>query len=94
MRIIDVVYSCSHSGDEVAGDADRCAGVSEERLASDLASRLAVEFPTVDRDVIHVLIKSSMDRTRLARVRNYRLVLAEREARSELRRVVALTRAS
>jgi hypothetical protein len=76
------VDSCSHSG----GGAGR---QSDERLASELASRLAVEFPTVDPGLIFAVIVGSLDRTRLARVQNYRLVLAERETRAELRRVVS-----
>jgi hypothetical protein len=76
------VDSCSHSG--VGGGR-----LSDERLAAELASRLAVEFPTVDPGLIFALIAGSLDRTRLARVQNYRLVLAERETRAELRRVVS-----
>lgn len=74
--------SCSHSGD---GGGQ----VSDERLASELASRLAVEFPTVDPGLIFALVAGSLDRTRLARVQNYRMVLAERESRAELRRMVS-----
>ena len=47
-----------------------------------------MEFPTVDPGMIFTLVAGSLDRTRLARVQDYRLVLAERESRAELRRVV------
>lgn len=49
-------------------------------------NRLATSFPTVEPATLRAMIDAHLTRTSRARVQHFRLVLAERAVRAELRR--------
>jgi len=51
----------------------------------DLRDRLVADHPGADPDRLEAVLAESLERTADARVRGYRLVLAERAARAALR---------
>ena len=48
---------------------------------------LQAEFHAADPDIVAALVRDAFDRTRDARVQQFRAVLAERQVRDELRRI-------
>jgi hypothetical protein len=59
-----------------------------------ISARLQPDFPQVDHDVVTALVREALDRTREARVQQFRALLAERDVREGLRRDLVDQRAA
>lgn len=57
-----------------------------QRSLQDLRGRLHAEFQDTDPNLLDELLDEALHRTGRARVQQYRVVLAERHVRNELRR--------
>jgi len=60
-------------------------GRATEVVLGQIERSISNDYPWASTDHIGEVLRSRYERTRDARVQNYRLVLAEREARSQLR---------
>jgi hypothetical protein len=63
---------------------DRKADV-EQRALCEIAGRLALDYPAATSEQVDAVLRSTFERASDARVEQYRLVLAERDARVRLR---------